>query len=115
MFLLGTRTSLYENATYLSEAPFAAMTLNAINTADPSFNGTLKKKPYMGVQFAAIPEFQGIATSVSQQISSALAGKISVEKALKNAQKNCRQRNEKSWLLQIITTFKEYLKAAIFI
>ena len=63
------------------------MTLNAINTADPSFNGTLKKKPYMGVQFAAIPEFQGIATSVSQQISSALAGKITVEKALKNAQK----------------------------
>ena len=83
----GTRTSLYQNPTYLSEAPFAEMTLNAINTADPSFNGTLKKKPYMGVQFAAIPEFQGIATSVSQQISSALAGKITVEKALKNAQK----------------------------
>ena len=82
----GTRTSLYKNPQYLNAAPFAEMTLNAINTADP-ITGTLKPKPYVGVQFVAIPEFQGIGTSVGQQFSAALAGKISVEEALENAQR----------------------------
>lgn len=40
----------------------------------------------MGVQFAAIPEFQAIGVAVGQQMSSALAGKVSVEEALKNGQ-----------------------------
>ena len=46
----------------------------------------MKPVPYVGVQFAAIPEFQGIATSVGQQFSAALAGKETVDGALKNAQ-----------------------------
>ncbi|MEP3276935.1 MAG: sugar ABC transporter substrate-binding protein [Stappiaceae bacterium] len=81
----GTRTSLYENPKYLEAAPFAKMTLESINTADP-VNGTVKPKPYVGVQFAAIPEFQGIATTVGQYFSAALAGKSSVEDALQKAQ-----------------------------
>ena len=45
---------------YLKAAPFAAMTLNSIDTADP-ITGDPEARPYVGVQFAAIPEFQGIA------------------------------------------------------
>ena len=60
---------------YLKAAPFAAMTLKAIDTADP-ITGTLKPKPYVGVQFAAIPEFQGIATTVGQLFAAALSGDI---------------------------------------
>ena len=80
----GTRTSLYMNPDYAS-VPFAAMTLDSINAADPT-NPTVDPVPYVGVQFVAIPEFQGIATSVGQQFSAALAGTTSVEEALANAQ-----------------------------
>ena len=80
----GTRTSLYENPEY-SQVPFAKMTLDSINSADPT-NPTVDPVPYVGVQFVAIPEFQGIATSVGQQFSAALAGTTSVEDALEAAQ-----------------------------
>ena len=59
--------------------------LDSINSADPT-HPTVQPVPYVGVQFVAIPEFQGIATSVGQQFSAALAGKESVDAALKNAQ-----------------------------
>lgn len=80
----GTRTSLYENPEY-QKVPFAAMTLASIQAADPT-NPTVDEVPYVGIQFVAIPEFQGIATSVGQQFAAALAGQTSVEDALKNAQ-----------------------------
>jgi len=80
----GTRTSLYENPEY-QKVPFAAMTLESINAADPT-NPTVDEVPYVGVQFVAIPEFQGIATSVGQQFSAALAGSTSVDDALAAAQ-----------------------------
>ena len=81
----GTRTSLYENPKYQEAAPFAAMTLSSIQAADPK-NPTVDEVPYVGVQFVAIPEFQGIGTAVGQQFSAALAGQITVEQALANAQ-----------------------------
>ena len=82
----GTRTSLYENEKYMNAAPFAQITLDSINSADPK-NPTVKPVPYVGVQFVAIPEFQGIGTSVGQQFSAALAGNFSAKQALKNAQR----------------------------
>jgi sorbitol/mannitol transport system substrate-binding protein len=82
----GTRKSLYADAAYLKAAPFAEMTLKAIDSADPGLDGNSKPKPYIGVQFAAIPEFQGIATTVGQQFSAALVGQISASQALANAQ-----------------------------
>jgi sorbitol/mannitol transport system substrate-binding protein len=82
----GTRKSLYDNADYLKAAPFAQMTLKAIDSADPGLDGNSKPKPYIGVQFAAIPEFQGIATAVGQQFSATLAGQTSASQALQNAQ-----------------------------
>ena len=53
----GTRTSLYANPEY-AKVPFAKMTLDSINSADPT-NPTVKPVPYVGVQFVAIPEFAG--------------------------------------------------------
>ncbi|MGV1862917.1 ABC transporter substrate-binding protein, partial [Rhizobium rhizogenes] len=81
----GTRSSLYANADYQKAAPFAKMTLDSINSADPT-HPTVKPVPYVGVQFVAIPEFQGIGTAVGQQFSAALAGQITVDAALKAAQ-----------------------------
>ena len=81
----GTRTSLYNNPDYTSAAPFAAMTLASIDAADPQ-HPTVKPVPYTGVQFVAIPEFQGLGDTVGQIFSAALAGQSSVDDALKQAQ-----------------------------
>lgn len=80
----GTRSSLYANPEY-AKVPFAAMTLNSINSADPTAP-TVDPVPYTGVQFVAIPEFAGIATQVGQEFSAALAGQQTVEEALAKAQ-----------------------------
>ena len=80
----GARTSLYENPEY-QEVPFAEMTLESINSADPT-NPTVDPVPYVGVQFAAIPEFAGFATQVGQEFSAALAGQQSAEEALQKSQ-----------------------------
>ena len=80
----GARTSLYENPNY-KDIPFAKMTLESILSADP-LNSTVDPSPYVGVQFAAIPEFAGIATEVSQEFSAAYAGQQTVAEALAKAQ-----------------------------
>jgi sorbitol/mannitol transport system substrate-binding protein len=81
----GTRKSTYDNADYQKAAPFAAVTLHAMQTADPN-NPAIKPVPYTGIQFVGIPEFQSFGTVVGQNISGALAGKMTVEVALKNSQ-----------------------------
>ncbi|MDO6585625.1 sugar ABC transporter substrate-binding protein [Salipiger sp. 1_MG-2023] len=80
----GTRTSLYENPEY-QKIPFAQVTLDSINSADPN-NPTVDPVPYVGVQFAAIPEFAGIAGQVGQEFSAAVAGQQTAEEALEKAQ-----------------------------
>jgi sorbitol/mannitol transport system substrate-binding protein len=81
----GTRKSTYETAEYKQAAPFSAVTLAAMESADPT-NPCIKKVPYTGVQFVGIPEFQSIGTVVGQSISGALAGSSTVDAALKAAQ-----------------------------
>lgn len=81
----GTRQSTYDNPEFQAAAGFADAELKAIMSADPS-NSTQNPSPYVGVQFAAIPEFQAIGTAVGQQFTDALAGNITVEEALANAQ-----------------------------
>jgi sorbitol/mannitol transport system substrate-binding protein len=83
----GTRTSLYANPEYQAAAPFAKMTLDSINAADPT-KPSVKPVPYTGVQFVAIPEFAGMATTVGQLFSAALAGSTSVDDALAQAQQS---------------------------
>lgn len=80
----GARQSLYDNPEY-QKVPFAQMTLDSILSADPN-NPTVDPVPYVGVQFAAIPEFAGIASQVSQEFSAAYAGQQTVEEALAKAQ-----------------------------
>ncbi len=80
----GARSSLYENPNY-ADVPFAKMTLESILSADPN-NPTVDPVPYVGVQFAAIPEFAGIASQVGQEFSAALAGQQTVDEALAKAQ-----------------------------
>ncbi|NTS31043.1 sorbitol-binding protein /mannitol-binding protein [Phyllobacterium sp. YR620] len=81
----GTRKSLYANPEYEKAAPFAKITLDAMNAANTS-KPSVKPVPYTGGQFVAIPEFQGIGTAVGQQFSAALAGSVKVDQALTSAQ-----------------------------
>jgi sorbitol/mannitol transport system substrate-binding protein len=81
----GTRKSTYANADFLKAAKFATAEKAAIDTANPN-DSTLPKSPYVGVQYAAIPEFQAIGVAVGQQMSAALAGKTTVDAALKASQ-----------------------------
>jgi len=81
----GTRKSTYATPEFIQAARFAPAEKRAIDSANPN-DPTLPKSPYVGVQFAAISEFQAIGIATGQQISDALAGKTSLDKALKNAQ-----------------------------
>jgi sorbitol/mannitol transport system substrate-binding protein len=81
----GTRKSTYASADFQKAARFASAELKAIESANPN-DSTLPKSPYVGVQFAAIPEFQAIGIAVGQQMSSALAGKTTIDAALKASQ-----------------------------
>ena len=95
----GTRKSLYQNPEYKKAAFFADRVLEAIESADP-ITGTLKPKPYVGVQFVAIDPFQGIGTSVGQEFSAALAGSKSVDDALAAAQSLTEREVRKAGLLK---------------
>ncbi|MAM11992.1 MAG: sugar ABC transporter substrate-binding protein [Rhizobiaceae bacterium] len=81
----GTRASVHEDPRLLEAAPFAETIKNAIFSVDPA-DPTRDPVPYTGVQFVAIPEFQGIGNYVGQQVAAALAGQLSVDQALANSQ-----------------------------
>ena len=82
----GTRASTYANESYQKAAPFAGFVLKSIESADP-INTTKNPKPYSGVQYVGIPEFQAIGTQVGQTIAAALTGQMSVDQALQAAQR----------------------------
>ncbi|MGF6113197.1 ABC transporter substrate-binding protein [Pseudomonas frederiksbergensis] len=82
----GTRMSTYSDA-YLQAAPFAKVTLQMMQNADPA-HPSMQSVPYVGIQYVTIPEFQAIGTSVGKQLSAALTGQMSVEQALANAQQS---------------------------
>jgi sorbitol/mannitol transport system substrate-binding protein len=81
----GTRKSTYANPEFQKVAKFAEAEKKAIDTANLT-DSTLPKSPYVGVQYAAIPEFQAIGVAVGQQMSAALSGKVTVDQALKTSQ-----------------------------
>lgn len=81
----GTRKSTYANPEFQKVAKFAAAEKKAIDAANPN-DSTQPKSPYVGVQYAAIPEFQAIGVGVGQQMSAALAGRSTVDQALKTSQ-----------------------------
>jgi sorbitol/mannitol transport system substrate-binding protein len=82
----GSRLSTYQIPQYAKVAKaYSEPTLTAMRAADPN-NATVDPVPYTGIQFVGIPEFQDLGTRVSQQISAAIAGQISVEDALAESQ-----------------------------
>ncbi|MEU9132328.1 sugar ABC transporter substrate-binding protein [Kitasatospora sp. NPDC048540] len=82
----GKRTSTYATPQYLaSSSAFAEPTLKALQSADPA-NPGVQPRPAPGIQFVGIPEFEDLGTQVSQQISSAIAGRITVDQALSAGQ-----------------------------
>ncbi len=91
----GTRKSTYASPEFLKAAKFAAAEKAAIDSANPT-DSTLPKSPYVGVQFAAIPEFQAIGLAVGQQMSAALAGKSTVDAALKAGQASAEREMKKA-------------------
>jgi polyol transport system substrate-binding protein len=87
----GTRESLYQNPEYQkAAAPFYRVIQGSIETADPR-NPGVQPRPTVGIQFVDIPEFSKLGTDVSQQVSSAIAGKTSVDSALEQGQKMAEQ------------------------
>jgi sorbitol/mannitol transport system substrate-binding protein len=82
----GKRASTYTNADYRSSAAaFQEMTKEAIESARPNDPG-VQPRPAPGIQFVDIPEFTDLGTKVSQEISSAIAGRQSVGSALNKSQ-----------------------------
>jgi sorbitol/mannitol transport system substrate-binding protein len=79
----GQRASTYAIPEFQAVAGFAAAEMAAIDSAAPAASDI---KPYVGVQFAAIPEFPEVGSAVAQEIAAALSGAKSVEEALADAQ-----------------------------
>ena len=67
-------------------APFAKVVYEAVSNADIT-KPTKDPVPYIGIQYVAIPEFQGIGTVVGQQIAAALSGQTTVDQALQTARR----------------------------
>jgi sorbitol/mannitol transport system substrate-binding protein len=83
----GKRSSTYKNPDYLKEAAaFAEPTRAAIASADP-LNPGVQPRPAPGIQFVDIPEFTDLGTQVSQFVSSAIAGQMTVDEALNRGQR----------------------------
>lgn len=82
----GTRTSTYQNASYLAAAKdFAPLTLQELDSVDVAQPG-LQPQPVPGVQYVGIPEFEDFGQQVSAQITAAIDGQESVAAALSKSQ-----------------------------
>ncbi len=79
----GTRASTYAYPEFKASAKFASAEMAAIDSDAPAATDL---KPYVGVQFAAIPEFPEVGSAVAQEMAAALSGAKSVEDALAAAQ-----------------------------
>ncbi|RPE66603.1 sorbitol/mannitol transport system substrate-binding protein [Pacificibacter maritimus] len=79
----GTRASTYAIPEFQAVAAFADAEMKAIESAAPQATDI---KPYVGVQFASIPEFPEVGSAVAQEMAAALSGAKTVEEALEDAQ-----------------------------
>jgi sorbitol/mannitol transport system substrate-binding protein len=90
----GKRSSTYNNAEFQKAAPFFQAERTAIENTDPK-NPGLQPRPAIGVQFVGIPEFADLGTTVSQGISSAIAGQGTVAEALAKGQEAAQKIGDK--------------------
>jgi sorbitol/mannitol transport system substrate-binding protein len=82
----GCRLSTYRIPEYQQAAQaYAESTLDSVRSASQEKTMT-RPVPYPGIQFVGIPEFQDLGTRVSQQLSAAIAGQVSVDEALEQSQ-----------------------------
>jgi sorbitol/mannitol transport system substrate-binding protein len=83
----GTRKSTYEIPQYKQAAKaFAKETLDSISTAPITNPGTTKRPGLPGVQYVGIPQFQDVGNGCTEQFSAVIAGRASIDAALKNCQ-----------------------------
>jgi polyol transport system substrate-binding protein len=79
----GTRFSTYKIRQYNRAAKaFAAITLAAMKAAPIKNPGTTKRPGVPGVQYVGIPEFQDVGNQCTEQFSSVIAGRTSIDDAL---------------------------------
>jgi len=82
----GSRQSTYNIPQYQQvSGAYGPLILQGLQQANPQ-QPTVQPVPYQGVQFVRIPEFQDLGTRVSQQVSAAIAGQITVDEALEQSQ-----------------------------
>jgi sorbitol/mannitol transport system substrate-binding protein len=81
----GTRTSTYKNENYLKVAPFAPVTLDAMNTATNN-EPSCKSVPYRGTTSIYIPEWSDIGQNFAQGLAAAVSGKTTVDQWLNRSQ-----------------------------
>ncbi len=83
----GTRLSTYKIPQYKKAAKaFAAITLAAMKAAPIKNPGTTKRPGVPGVQYVGIPEFQDVGNQCTEQFSSVIAGRSSIDDALEACQ-----------------------------
>jgi sorbitol/mannitol transport system substrate-binding protein len=83
----GTRFSTYKIPQYKKAAKaFAARTLAAMKAAPIKNPGTTKRPGVPGVQYVGIPEFQDVGNQCTEQFSSVIAGRTSIDDALEACQ-----------------------------
>ena len=83
----GTRLSTYKIPQYKRAAKaFAAITLAAMKAAPIKNPGTTKRPGVPGVQYVGIPEFQDVGNQCTEQFSSVIAGRTSIDDALEACQ-----------------------------
>jgi polyol transport system substrate-binding protein len=83
----GTRLSTYKIPQYKKAAKaFAAITLAAMKAAPIKNPGTTKRPGVPGVQYVGIPEFQDVGNQCTEQFSSVIAGRTSIDDALEACQ-----------------------------
>ncbi len=82
----GTRTSLYDNPEYQAAAPFAEDDARLHQRGRPDQADASSRCPMSACSSSPFPSSRAIGTTVGQLFSAALAGQMSVDDALKQAQ-----------------------------
>ncbi|MFG2550928.1 ABC transporter substrate-binding protein [Streptomyces sp. NPDC048581] len=82
----GSRLSTYRLPEYRKATKaFAQPTLDALEAVDPTRPG-MHEQPWVGMSYIGIPEYAGLGNRVSSELSSAIAGRQSVDDALAKSQ-----------------------------
>jgi sorbitol/mannitol transport system substrate-binding protein len=83
----GTRRSTYEIPEYRKAArAFLQPTLDALESAPIDHPGTTKRPGLPGIFYVGIPQYQAVGDQCTELFSAVIAGKLSIDAALRNCQ-----------------------------